>query len=209
MSEPSFREQLSIYIPQHSVDLIYNWIKPFRLRIKITKPRNSKLGDFRVKDKRHPYQISVNGNLNPYSFLITLTHEIAHMIDFEQRGHLRDAHGKNWKSIYADLLKQLVEVESFPKDLIPAISYHINNPKAASCSDPKLLNALRDFDEKPTLRLKDLPHGSAFSLNTGRAFIVGELKRTRYKCQEITSKRWFLIHGEAEVMHLTDAEFLT
>jgi SprT protein len=199
MSKESFRQGLSKYIPEEAIDTVYDWLTPHRIKLKISKPRTSKLGDFRVRGKNHPAQISVNGNLNPYSFLITLTHEVAHLKDFDQRDHLSEAHGASWKKQYVNLLEEVLSTGAFPPDLVPAILQHMERPKAASCSDPQLLEALRQYDDDPGLRLKELYDGALFEIANGRRFERGPLRRTRYKCLEPKSGRWYLIHGEAEV----------
>lgn len=199
MSERDFRNHLAKYIPAPSIPIVYSWLVPHQIKLKISKPRTSKLGDFRITSRKGPAQISVNGDLNPYSFLITLTHEVAHLKDFDVKGHLRQAHGPTWKAHYKDLLIQLLDEGVFPDDLIPALHRHIDRPKAASCSDPQLLEALRTYDENPSLRLKDLHEGAVFQLSNGRTFERGNLRRTRFKCLEISTQRWFLIHGEAQV----------
>lgn len=199
MSKEQFRTSLQRYLPEASLDLVYEWLHPYPIKLKIAKPRTSKLGDFKVINKKGPYFISVNGDLNPYAFLITLTHEVAHMYDFIERKTLREAHGAAWKKQYITLLHQLIEQEAFPSDLLPALRKHIARPKAASCSDPNLLNALRGFDEAPSMRIKDLPPGSRFTLTNGRQFELGELRRTRFKCFDPARKKWYLVHGEATV----------
>ncbi len=187
-------------MPEEAINLVYSWLEPHNIRLKITKPRRSKLGDFRVKSRKEPAIISVNGNLNPFSFLITLTHEVAHLKDFDERKTLREAHGANWKRIYSNLLAEVINTGAFPNELHPALQRHINNPKAASCSDAVLLDALRQYDDEPKARLKELEDGAQFLLTNGMRFERGELKRTRYKCQELNSKKWYLVHGLAEVI---------
>ncbi len=187
-------------MPEQAIDLVYSWLEPHNIRLKITKPRRSKLGDFRVKGKKEPAIISVNGNLNPYSFLVTLTHEVAHLKDYDERKTLREAHGNSWKRIYSKLLVEVIETGAFPADLYPALQRHINNPKAASCSDATLLDALRQYDDEPKVRLKEIADGAQFLLTNGMRFQRGDLRRTRYKCQELDSKKWYLVHGEAEVI---------
>jgi len=202
MSKERFKKQLGPYLPEASLDLVFEWLKEEPVRLKITKPRSSKLGDFRVNSLKGPAQISVNGNLNPYSFLITLTHEIAHYRDFVERRHLRNAHGEHWQRHYRKLLMELQEAMEFPADLKSALDQHIARPKAASCSDPKLNDALRKYDSNPGIRLKDLHEKARFTLSTGREFVRHELRRTRYKCQEVKTGKWYLIHGEVEVMQV-------
>ena len=47
------------------------------------------------------HRISVNGNLNKYSFLITLIHELAHLLTFTQYKNRVDPHGRNGREFMA------------------------------------------------------------------------------------------------------------
>ena len=75
------------------------------------------LGDYRnaVNGKNH--RVTVNGNLNTYAFLITLLHELAHLLAYEQYGNRIFAHGKEWKSIYGKLLHDFLSRKIFPEDI--------------------------------------------------------------------------------------------
>lgn len=193
-----FVKKMGRYIPESSAPIVFNWLSQYPCNIKITKPRTSKLGDFRAERGKQPV-ITVNGNLDPEAFLITLTHEIAHLVDFHNRKSLRDPHGAEWKAAYTKLLDELVKKNVFPNALVPAINRHISSPKAASCSDPSLTLALRNHEGKKTLLLKDLPENETFALKQGRVFLKGELRRTRYRCKEISTGRMYLIHMLSEV----------
>ena len=70
------------YVPKRSIKLLECWINELHLEIKVTKPRKSKLGDFKVIGDQ--LIISINNNLNKYAFLITLVHEIAHAFVFQK-----------------------------------------------------------------------------------------------------------------------------
>ena len=198
-----FRNQLDKYLPSPSIPIVYRWLSFYKVKLRISKPRTSKLGDFRINSSNKQYAISVNGNLNPYAFLITLTHEVAHMMDYDQRKTLKNAHGDSWKNQYTQLLSELFHAQVFPNELEPALRQHINRPKAASCSDPTLTEALRQYDETVSLLLREIPNDSKFRLHNGKVFRKGELKRTRFKCEEVSSGRWYMVHGDAPV-HLIE-----
>ena len=77
---------------------------------------------------------------------------------------------------------------------------HMVNPKASTYSDSILTKLLRGLDPRAakTTLLSDLPEGSVFDLH-GRWFKKGKLKRTRVLCQEIKSKRQYLVPADAPV----------
>lgn len=200
MTREAFVKQMQLYMPETACVIAYDWIQSNPVFIKITKPRRSKLGDYRPRGKGGKSIITVNGDLNPYAFLITFTHEIAHHKDFCTRNSLRNPHGSDWKKIYANLLQQLLDNRCFPVNLENEIVKHISNPKAASCSDPVLLKKLIEFDPEQKLRLTDIEEGESFRIAYNkRTFIKGELKRTRYRCKEESSGRYYLVHGQCEV----------
>ena len=102
--------------------------------------------------------------------------------------------------MYSELLLQLLAANAFPDELTPAVARHIQNPKAASCSDPALLRELRAYDQEPMIVLSDLPEGAEFVIvSNQRLFQKGKLKRTRFICTEIQTKKRFMVHGECEV----------
>jgi len=90
-------ELLSDYLPANAIESILNYQNEYKFRIKITRPRKTKLGDFRVIS-RNLIQVSVNGNLNKYEFLIVLLHEIAHVIVWKTYNKRVKPHGKEWKN---------------------------------------------------------------------------------------------------------------
>ena len=65
-----------LFVPEKSRQLLQYWIAELNVHVRIAKPRSTKLGDFKVTGNQ--MSISINNNLNKYSFLITLTHELAH-----------------------------------------------------------------------------------------------------------------------------------
>jgi hypothetical protein len=72
--------------------------------------------------------------------------------------------------------------------------------KASSCTDHQLSRVLLKYDKKPQgmAILEELPINSVFSLN-GRDFVKGPLRRKRYVCQEVRSKRSYLVSSLAQV----------
>ena len=58
------------YFPENTIDYCFNLWKEYQFKFKVTRPRQSKLGDYCYRRDRG-HQITVNANLNPYSFLVT------------------------------------------------------------------------------------------------------------------------------------------
>jgi hypothetical protein len=54
-----------------------------RVHLKIVNERQTRHGDYR-KGLNGKHEITVNSNLNKYKFLMTLIHEISHLVAFEK-----------------------------------------------------------------------------------------------------------------------------
>lgn len=192
---------LKEYVPERSLSTLQKWFTQRPFELKITKKRTTKFGDFRASLKGETARISVNSNLNQYAFLITLTHEFAHLLVWYNHKHKAKAHGIEWKSEFKKLITILLQKEVFPEPLKSVLVQHMKNPAATSARDAKLIAELKKFDPPSNLvMLSDLPKGTKFTLNSKRVFIKDEKRRTRYFCTEINSKKQYLINGVADVL---------
>ena len=93
---------LSKFIPSKSYLKICQWIQELDITIKLSKPRKTKIGDFKVVNGN--FIISINNDLNQYSFLITLVHELAHAYVYKDYKNNVQPHGLEWKQIFKDML---------------------------------------------------------------------------------------------------------
>lgn len=192
---------LEKYLPEKSVEQIFEWIKFYKIRLKITKQRSTKLGDYRPPGLKPFHQISVNHNLNPYSFLLTLTHEIAHLIVWEKFKNKVKPHGYEWKSEFKLLMKPFLQTNIFPSELHQVIIIYLENAKASSGSDLELTRLLRKYDKdyKSLPILEDLPIDSIFRINNGMQFKKGKKLRKRYTCICLDNNKKYLINPLANV----------
>jgi SprT protein len=143
----------------------------------------------------------VNGNLNHWSFLITLLHELAHLLTFEQYGNRVAAHGREWKVIYGKLLEQFLQQNIFPDDIKTELLLSLNNPAATSCAEDGLLRVLRRYDTngKYNRLVEELAANALFRTSDGRIFRKGKKLRKRYKCEEVATGRAYLFSPVYEV----------
>ncbi len=197
-------KQLKPYLPEGFASMITALLLKHPVRFAITPPRSTKLGDYRAPgpgEKHH--RISVNGDLNPYSFLVTTLHEFAHLETYIRFGNRVKPHGEEWKQVYRELLWPAISTGKLPQPIEHALMRSLTNTKASSCSDTQLSRVLRRYDpeDKRETALEELPKNATFALQ-GRHFRKGELRRTRYICEEIASRRNFLIHALAAVHHI-------
>ena len=106
-----------------------------------------------------------------------------------------------WKNQYAALIVILLENNIFTDEIAAVLVEHAKNPAASSCRDFNLTLELKKHDVgESTIHLIDLPEGTIFSLKNKRVFTKGKKRRTRYFCQENSSRKQYLIHGAAEVL---------
>lgn len=201
-------EGLKDFIPEGTFELLLPYFEKYSLQLKITKERKSKRGDYRHPHSQQPHlhRISVNGNLNQYSFLITLLHEIAHLITYEAYKNKVAPHGKEWKANFKIVLKDFLNKDIFPHDVEKALKNSINHMKAATCSDIGLEKALRLYDENISsshLYLDDLPLQAVFEMQGGRVFQKIEKLRTRHRCKELKTGSLYFISGLALVKRIS------
>ena len=199
----TLREGLKLHLPSPSLDLVLEWIGSRPIQMKITRGRTSKLGDYRPPQNGYGHRISVNGDLNPYEFLITLAHELAHLEVWEKYGRRVRPHGNAWKHHFAEKLSVLLDQHVFPEEMKPLILKQIQNPKATSKADSKLTRALDEHSgEKEGFFLEDLPAGAVFSLMDGRKFRKEEKLRKWYRCVSLDNRRMYRISPVARVKPL-------
>lgn len=191
---------LQKYLPELAVAPCFELIKTHGVHLKIVNHRVTRHGDYR----RLPnglHLITVNASLNKYRFLITLVHEIAHLVAFESYGRRIKPHGMEWKRTFQHLMVPFIRPEVFPSKLLPIIANHFKNPKASSSTDARLSIALKAFDEEEREHqyVYELPPGSVFRLYNGRMFKKGNKKVKRYECVELSTGRVYLFQPNAEV----------
>lgn len=196
-----YKKILKKYIPDQSVEIILNWIIENNVSLKITKKRNTKTGDFRADRRNNNYKISINNDLNKYSFLITLVHEFAHLEVWKNYKNSVRPHGKQWKDSYKNLLNIFINMNIFPEDINTVIVNHIKNPKASSCSDVDLCRVLKKYNiNDNTIFLEDLPLNSLFTLQNGKTFKKHEKIKKRFKCYCLNNNKNYLVNSIAKVL---------
>jgi hypothetical protein len=196
---------LADYLPAQALTPVLEFLNLYSIHLTITKQRNTLLGDYRYVNGDTYHRISVNGNLNQYAFLITLLHEIAHLITFDQYRNKVTPHGKEWKMNYSHILKRFIDLRVFPSDIEKALSASIRNPAASSCADENLMRVLRNYDNRSsdTLLVEEVSDGGMFQLKDGRIFKRGEKLRKRYRATEIKTGLVYLFHAMYEVRRVT------
>ena len=190
---------LDRYLPKPAIALCFELIRENAVHLKVVNKRVTRHGDYRILPNG-AHQITVNASLNQYRFLITLVHEIAHLVAFEKYGRRIKPHGIEWKHTFQTLMLPFIRPEIFPSKLLPILATHFRNPKASSSTDTQLSIALKEFDP-PTEHqyVYEIPSGSVFKLYNGRLFKKGRKKVKRFECIEMATGRVYLFQPNAEV----------
>ncbi|MCX6272494.1 MAG: SprT-like domain-containing protein [Bacteroidetes bacterium] len=194
------QEALSRFLPPGSSDLVVSLISEWKFHLRITRKRATKVGDYRPPQRGHTHRISLNHDLNPYAFLLTFIHEVAHLINYEQHKRIVNPHGKEWKAVYKDLLLPFLERKVFPEDVEKAVKDFFRQRGESNRSDLELNSVLRKYDPpNGTLTISELPHRALFKLADGRLFIKGEQLRKRFRCYCFSNRKTYLVSHLMEV----------
>ena len=186
------------YIPENAISLVQSLIEYHRINLKIVNQRQTKHGDFRQL-ANGKFQITINNNLNPFQFLLTLIHEIAHHTTFEKYGRIRP-HGKEWKQQFQHLMLPFLNPSIFPDHILTPLAHYLKNPKASTDSDVKLSLALKgNTAENGKNFVFELPTNCTFIFKN-KMYRKGKKRKTRIECIQLTTNRLYLFNQNAEVI---------
>lgn len=203
------------YIPDQSVEYILHWFIEHKVRLRISLNRASKSGDYRPSRQNLPPRISVNNNLNPYDFLITLVHEMAHhdvwrayfmtnQLPFPRlhRQVHPKPHGQEWQHHFRQLMIPLMNTSVFPPDVLYMVENYFRNLRVSAKFGQNLTRVLKKYD-KPDGKefVENLPYNSLFKLPDGRLFRRKEKLRKRFRCICMNNDRIYLFSPLAQVFH--------
>ncbi|WP_047416398.1 SprT-like domain-containing protein [Cellulophaga sp. Hel_I_12] len=199
------QKTLEKYLPERAIPLCIEMIKVHSVNLKIVNQRVTRHGDYR-RLPNGSHKITVNASLNKYRFLMTLVHEIAHLVAFEKYGRSIKPHGLEWKRTFQALMLPFIRPEVYPPRVLPLIANHFRNPSASSDTDAKLSLALKNYDVQATDTnyVFELPIGSIFRIHNGRLFKKGNKKVKRYECAELATGKVYLFQPNAEVELIKD-----
>jgi hypothetical protein len=194
-------DKLSPFLPEQCIDVVINWLHQSGVRLRITASRRSKLGDFRNSMPGKAPIISLNADLNKFTFFVVFVHEYAHFKVWKLYGRRVKPHGKEWKTIYTELMMPFLITAIFPAELLFALKRYFDDPRAASGSDLMLTRLLKTFDAPgQSVTVEEIAPDAVFALPDGRQFRKIEQLRKRYKCLCLNNNRIYLFHPLAEII---------
>jgi len=195
-------QALKAYLPEGAFEPVLALIHQYKVHLTVTKARKSVLGDYRHPVMGANHKISVNGNLNQYEFLITLLHELGHLLCYEEFKNKVDAHGKEWKYLYGLLLSDFIQRDIFPIDIKKSLKKTILNPAATANGETALLLVLRKYDivkKEGMAFVAHLPDGALFETEKGKRFQKIKKRRIRIECVELATGHIYSFSGLTEV----------
>ena len=200
-SELHYRQLLGSYVPNETLLYLSRYFAQKPVELQVTRSRKTKYGDFRPAQYEKSNKITINKDLNPFAFMVTLIHEAAHLECWlKHKNHVKP-HGKEWKLYFKELMQPYIRLQIFPSEIVAALNNYLENPAASSCSDLALMKALKAFNkvDKGVFFLEDIPENSIFMLNNNRVFQKGDKRRKLFKCKDLNNKRYYLINPLCEV----------
>ncbi|WP_326981496.1 SprT-like domain-containing protein [Chryseobacterium sp. MYb264] len=189
-------QSLEKYLPQNTLQYLKIWFADYYIHIKVTRNRDSKLGDYRkLPDNSH--EITINSTLVPQLFFFVLTHELAHLIAFEKYGRRISPHGNEWKDTFRKMLLQSVGV--YEEKLRPIIIKFSKSPKANFMSSPELVKCFHiDKQDDNTVFIEELKKGDHFIYRNEKYLLEGLIKKN-YLCQNLATGRKYSFKPLARV----------
>ncbi len=193
------RQILEGHVPAASVEYCYRLWERYQFDFVAAKPRRTRLGDFSAQPGCRE-RITVNVNLNPYNFLITYLHEVAHLEVYRTYKRRQPPHGNAWKNHFGRLLLPIMNESNFPISVLTPLRHYAQNPTASTGTHLPLIQALKNIDAPQTdlVMVSELPEGQFFLLNQ-KVFVRGTLRRTRVVCVENASQKKYLVAAHAWV----------
>ena len=186
------------YIPENAIDLVQSLVEQHKINLKIVNQRQTKHGDFRQLAGGE-FQITINNTLNPFQFLLTLIHEIAHHVTFEKYGKIQP-HGKEWKQQFQHLMLPFLHPTIFPNHMLTPLAHYLKNQKASTDSDVKLSLALKgNKAEHGKNFIFELPENCTFVFKN-KMYKKGKKRKTRIECLQLSTNRMYLFNQNTEVI---------
>lgn len=174
------------YLNRKAESQILKWEKDFCVTIEVSRPCKTRLGVF-IPKHNGKNLIKINQDLNQYSFLITLVHELAHASIWNKYGRRVKPHGDEWKKEFQKMMLRFLTPEYFPDDILKALSFHMINPKATTVRDINLTEILMSYNDQDIITINSLEDGVSFKTSDGREFKKIEKMRKNYKCMDLKS----------------------
>ncbi|MFH0760823.1 MAG: hypothetical protein V2A67_04910 [Bacteroidota bacterium] len=184
-----------------SEKLVEQWLDGAQIRLKLSRSRATKHGDFRFPRNGLPAMITLNRDMHPVEFMITLSHELAHYRAWKKYGRSIRPHGEQWKHEFRWMLKELIESGVLKSEVSRAVyqCYFKRERIGSSAAEPILRVLGKTGEYSGFKRVADVPEGTAFRLKNGKVLVKGKKLRSRFRCRDPKSGRDYSVSPMAEI----------
>lgn len=177
------------FLSERSRSFMQKLLKEYPIYVEPVSVRTTKRGDFRGACGKRCERITINKCGNPYGFLITLIHEIAHAKAFQEYGNSIRPHGSEWLHTYSALLHRSVSEGCFLEEMREVIRHLAFHPTRTRPYSVELaLRKYDTFDVRPLL--SELPEGALFAAGEGEIYQKGRLLQHRFHCQSLDGRKF-------------------
>lgn len=202
-----YKNIMQYFIPEAAIDTIIEWLITYNIQLRIVDERNSKLGDYRPPFVKDYHIITVNKTLNKYSFLITLTHELAHVMVYNQYGESVKPHGEEWKKMFKYLMGYFMNPSCFPSDILLGLKRYFIHTPASTYSDSEMTKILKKYNQQQEILLDEIPITSTFSIADGRVFQINQKLKKRYLCTCLKTGKQYYFSPLQQIASFSTQEF--
>ncbi len=172
------------YIPDQAHGFIKALLKENPANVVPVSIRSTKQGDCHRQPNEGFHKITVNKCGNPYQFLITLIHELAHARAYREYGLRIRPHGREWRITFSAFLHRSLGANCYPNEIVSIVRQSAFSPTATSSLS--LEKALRQFDKLDKRPLvSELPEGTLFSLRSGVILQKGKGAQNHFRCKTL------------------------
>jgi hypothetical protein len=181
--------------------LVEQWLDGAQIRLKLARSRSTKHGDFRFPRNGLPAVITLNHDMHPVEFMITLSHELAHYRAWKKYGRSIRPHGAQWKDEFRMMLRELIDSGIFRPEISRAIyQCYFKRERIGSTACEQMLQVLgKTGGQSGVRRVADIPEGTVFRLKNGKVLVKGKKLRSRFSCRDRISGRDYSVHAMAEI----------
>lgn len=200
MKRISVPEALRLHVPPAAYSYCVEMWRLGKFHFRVTKDRQTKLGDYTFDPRTGQHTISVNQGLNPYAFLVTYIHEVAHLVTQLRHGINVKPHGMEWQSAFKEVLFPIATLEVFPEDILRALFEHMKQPAASSCSDIELQKVLHRYDKDADdyIFVEELLVEHTFLIKN-EVYQILEKSKTKAICLNVSNRKKYFVSNAMRV----------
>ncbi len=190
------QKDISSFIPERASEKVFSFVRPYNVLIEVKSMRSS-LGKFQYGSNGGPHKIRIKQGISKELFLLVLLHEIAHLKAYIENGRAIKPHGKEWKNIFSDLLKEVIPLGVFPEKVMLGINEFMKNPGASMVNSKMFYNCFDDFSSYVPIR--EMSVYDYFVLKERYYYQILKTERDYILCYDLQNMRKVRLRKSAHV----------